>query len=744
MIGLRHRGGTLVARDKNGDINLLNLLVLSELGIDLESVDEADVPDDRPTDTFSPIWNVGDFVVKAYEIIWVDEYGTLDLSASLFVESFELKNLGSDLSQQTEVIASYLIAGEGRAGVNGTVSLDGNHADIYLDVEAIPMPIGADYVKLYTGVDLLSGIYSLTGRVTRNSDGNNAFQGRTAVSDLRVGYASAPLANLGWDLFEWQGRIDVFADLKVKVAGQTQLNGLSGSLLEEDAVQFGWDAYLWDGEIVLTPELTLSLIGETSLTGLRAAARIGHEADFSLDALQVEGIQFTYPEAYEIESIRVDKPRGALVLMPQPEVNTADDEGTVEAAAEPTELPELPPVRIGSVKVADGHFVASDRVIEPNFTMEIEALNLRIKDLSSDPANVSTLKMTAEANHAPLTVDGTLTPLDPIEKTELRVTMQSLALPPMTPYSGKAIGRSIENGQFNMTGDWKVIDGQLKAKNSILIDDFNLGGNVPSETALKLPYDLAIALLKRGDGSIKMSLPVSGDLTDPKVGIGQLVVSAFVGVVTKAATSPFSLLAGAVGSEKDLSRVGFEPARRSLTTDTIETLNLLSDALNDRPAVKLKLVPSISEADVEAMQLAALKARIQSEVGEEDEEAYNARVLQEYRVAFEGATSQSMTTREAALRSSTRTRGGNSSKPDETGVQPATAEDYAKLESQLATREEVPVERIQQLNTKRSNAILRHLTEVRQVDAERVVVDEAALGATAVGESDAQMAFNLF
>ena len=69
-----------------------------------------------------------------------------------------------------------------------------------------------------------------------------------------------------------------------------------------------------------------------------------------------------------------------------------------------------------------------------------------------------------------------------------------------------------------MNGDWGIERQRLKAKNDVKITRFELGGRVDSPDALVLPYDWAVALLRRPDGSMNLSLPISGDLSDPVVG----------------------------------------------------------------------------------------------------------------------------------------------------------------------------------------------------------------------------------
>src|SRR5208337_127531 len=107
-----------------------------------------------------------------------------------------------------------------------------------------------------------------------------------------------------------------------------------------------------------------------------------------------------------------------------------------------------------------------------------------------------------------------------------------------TPYSGKYAGYTIEKGKLSVDVKYSIINRKLDAQNNIFIDQFNFGEHVESPTATKLPVRLAVALLKDRKGEIKLDLPVTGSLDDPKFSVWHIIVHIFVNLIAKAATSP--------------------------------------------------------------------------------------------------------------------------------------------------------------------------------------------------------------
>ena len=122
--------------------------------------------------------------------------------------------------------------------------------------------------------------------------------------------------------------------------------------------------------------------------------------------------------------------------------------------------------------------------------------------------------------------------------------------------------------------------------------------SMASEQAVNAPVKLGLALLRDGKGVIDIDLAIQGDLSDPQFSIGPVVMRAFVNLVVRAATSPFSVLgsladmAGLTGEE--LGYVSFEPGKLAMVSGGQEKLEALSEALSKRPALLLRVRGAVS------------------------------------------------------------------------------------------------------------------------------------------------------
>jgi hypothetical protein len=121
--------------------------------------------------------------------------------------------------------------------------------------------------------------------------------------------------------------------------------------------------------------------------------------------------------------------------------------------------------------------------------------------------------------------------------------------------------------------------------------------------------------LKDRKGEIKLDLPVTGSLNDPKFSVWGIIVHILVNLIAKAATSPFALL-GAVfgGGGEELSYIEFDYGSTVITEPNMKKLDTVSKALQDRPALKLDIEGHVDmENDREGLKQLLFNRKIKAQ-----------------------------------------------------------------------------------------------------------------------------------
>lgn len=263
-------------------------------------------------------------------------------------------------------------------------------------------------------------------------------------------------------------------------------------------------------------------------------------------------------------------------------------------------------VRIGGISITDGSANFADFSLRPNFATAIGQLNGSIGTIDNQSTRPATVDVSGKVDrYAPVTIKGALTPFDPMNSLDIATRFRNVELTTLTPYSGKFAGYRIRKGRLNLDLHYQIEQGQLNAKNKVLLEGLQLGEQVDSPDAVDLPIRLAIALLKDSKGNIDLELPVTGNLDDPQFSVMPIVWQTLRNLVVRAVQAPFKFIAGLVGgSDQDLSEVVFSAGSETLDSGAESTLTTLSAALQERPALTLE-VEGMSSAQADGPQLAS-------------------------------------------------------------------------------------------------------------------------------------------
>jgi uncharacterized protein involved in outer membrane biogenesis len=276
------------------------------------------------------------------------------------------------------------------------------------------------------------------------------------------------------------------------------------------------------------------------------------------------------------------------------------------------------PVRVRRVRLQDAKLEFADLSLRPQFAARIHELNGVVSGLSTDPASRTQVELDGRVDEfGTVRARGDLNAFAPTANTDLNVVFKNVDMVPASPYSTKFAGYKVAEGKISLDLQYKLRDRQLQGENQIVIDRLTLGERVDSPDALKLPLQLAIAILKDKDGRIELGLPVSGDLSDPQFSYGAIIWKAIGALITKIVTAPFRALGAMLGVGGDkLESVHFDPGSARLLPPEREKLQQVAQLLAKRPQLNLSVPPQSAEAaDSAALRTRAVRLEVARRAG---------------------------------------------------------------------------------------------------------------------------------
>lgn len=554
-------GGRLtVVREKDGSINLLNLLVpTASSAAPATATPAVSAPAAAPTAL--PDVKLAEFALTGLAIDIEDRTTPTPAKNSVGRLDVSVKNIS--LAEAAAPIAlklSVAMLPGGTVDVEGTAVREPLSADLAVKVAGIPLAGATPYVEPMLNIKIAGGTVSvdakarLTGKIA-------GFQGDVVVDKFATVDGAKGEAFAGFTQFAIRG-IDAVSDpLTAKIA-----------------------------EISLTEPSARVIVNADKTTNLNTILR-------------------TAP-----------KPEPAAGS----EATEAVAESPAVAAAPASPAGPAPVWSLGKFTLVNGSATLADRSVKPSARIALDHFSGTVTGLSSADLQRADVDIRGKLNGSGVIaftgkLDAKAVTLAPGALTEIVVDVKGVDLSPISPYIGTYAGYELARSGLTVDVKASLTRRQLDTANVVTLNQFTFGPATNSPEATKLPVRLGVALLKDIDGNIVIDLPVKGSLDDPKFKIGRVVLNVIVNLLVKAATSPFSLIGAAFGGGGDELAYQDFPAGIATPLETeLKKTDTLRKALKGRPALNLDITGSFDpEGDLAAVRDAILTKQVRFRLWEE-------------------------------------------------------------------------------------------------------------------------------
>jgi uncharacterized protein involved in outer membrane biogenesis len=373
--------------------------------------------------------------------------------------------------------------------------------------------------------------------------------------------------------------------------------------------------------------------------GARNAPLLRYDGSFDVDGVtirEVEGEPFALwrnigaarltasvsPNRLEIPELRIVGADAKLIIDEDRSFNAARllvKRDTRSAKPAPAASGAEPfPVRIRRVRIEDAKLDFTDLSLRPQFAAKIQNLSGVVNGLSTSRSARAQIELDGRVDEFGMArIRGETSLGDPKDNTDVNFVFRNVDMVPASPYSMKFAGYRIAEGKISLDLQYRIRNAKLEGDNRIVIDKLRLGERVDSPDAMKIPLELALAVLKDADGRIDLGLPVSGDLNDPQFSYSAIIWKAIGNVLTKIVTAPFRALGAALGMSGDkLEAIDFDAGSATLHPPEREKLKQVAQILAKRAGLKLSVPGQYSPAaDGAALRARAVRLEVAQQAG---------------------------------------------------------------------------------------------------------------------------------
>lgn len=257
-----------------------------------------------------------------------------------------------------------------------------------------------------------------------------------------------------------------------------------------------------------------------------------------------------------------------------------------------------------------------DNSLKDPFSIQLHDTQLQLHQLDSrKPEQISHLTLnTIYDKNTALVVDTDATPLADHPDLNGTANITGLDLRTFSTLARQTIGHSISSGQLDATFKLKADKGVLNSEADLTLNNFELRAlnKVEAERldkSLGIPRNSSLSLLRDDNNTIRLKIPVTGDINNPNFSPGDAIKQATATAITTAALfyyTPYGAVLVANKLYSMATALQFEPLVFSVNSATIsdeskKRLDQIGDMLVKRPAVNLTLCGVAVAADLRVL-----------------------------------------------------------------------------------------------------------------------------------------------
>ena len=397
---------------------------------------------------------------------------------------------------------------------------------------------------------------------------------------------------------------------------------------------------LSSGEVSTTGRLTyraraegaaVTYTGQADVDRVLVLEAATNEPLLAWKSLHAETIRFGLgPDRLEIDEVRLAALDGRFVIFQDKSTNIGKLIKPSETPAAVSASSALPanvaggeaaprfPVTVARVRLDDSAMQFADLSLVLPFATRVHSLTGVVAGLGSDPQSRAAVKLDGRVDEFGLfKVDGALSAFQPKVFTDLAVVFRNVPMSTLSPYSATFAGRRITSGTMNLDLEYKIDRSALVGQNKVVLQQLQLGERVASPGAMRLPLDLAIAILSDAEGRIDLALPVRGNVDHPEFSYGHVIWQALVTVITKVVTSPFKALGALFGGDAEsVEAIAFDPGSDVVLPPERQKLKRVAEVLGKRPRLKVTVHGTYEEkVDGQALRASHVRRDLAQRLG---------------------------------------------------------------------------------------------------------------------------------
>jgi len=281
--------------------------------------------------------------------------------------------------------------------------------------------------------------------------------------------------------------------------------------------------------------------------------------------------------------------------------------------------------RIRQLEITGDNLVRfTDESVSPTFSIDLRILEAHLSNLDpSQPEQPASVKLlVSNGENARLSLDGSIQPFGERLNLDWIGKIESLELPPLSPYVIQSTGYSFTSGEMAAGIPVKITQNELNGEIDLTLYNPRVKRvkaqdpekEKKGKIQLTMTLDSALKLMRDKQNNVKLKIPISGDISHPEFSVVDAINRVLAQTLQKSALSYLKFMLGPYGigiaaaelavestSKFRLNPIPFAPGSAELDEAAIDYLQRVAAILKEHPAEQVSVCGVATEIDRAAL-----------------------------------------------------------------------------------------------------------------------------------------------
>jgi hypothetical protein len=247
--------------------------------------------------------------------------------------------------------------------------------------------------------------------------------------------------------------------------------------------------------------------------------------------------------------------------------------------------------KVGRLAIKNGSIQFNEFALNEKFSIALSPFNIRADSIDKNNKRVNIRLYSGIRPYGNLQVNLSINPKDTGD-FDLSYILKNLPITLFNPYVITYTSYPLDRGTLELNGNWKVRNGNIQSDNHLLINNPHLALRLKRKESKRLPVPLLLAFIRERDNFIDYSIPISGDLKNPRFNLWNVVTELLGNILIKPPSIPYMSHVKHVNNqlEKFLT-VKWMTRQVSVNPEQKEFLEEMNVFLRENPNASISVTP---------------------------------------------------------------------------------------------------------------------------------------------------------